>query len=229
MPYQFNNNRTTRGLVGVAIPTFNRPDLIRSVLLQLLVQSRLPDRVCIHQNGDPRDYRWAIEDLSLPFSIEWLHSPQPLQHHRWYEIPLRHLIACDCSHFFWMDHDDIYRVNHIERGLSDLLDHDFSVSEYCGLLIQGKADYRFEPHKLFKSHAPGGMSSTMCFNRAFAQALVVDLAVGDPAQHSDQVLAAVTKPRFRCKLSDRDTAIYVSHEGSYSSSKWLKSLDPKTG
>ena len=35
------------------VPTFNRPDLLRSCVLQLAAQSRPPEVICVHQNGNP--------------------------------------------------------------------------------------------------------------------------------------------------------------------------------
>jgi len=49
--------------VGVLVPTFNRPDLLRACVLQLAAQSRPPDVVCIFQNGNPHSYQWAVEDI----------------------------------------------------------------------------------------------------------------------------------------------------------------------
>ena len=75
--------------VGVMIPTYNRPDLLRSCFLQFAAQSRAPDVICIHQNGVSDSYRWAIADLRVPAQIGWLHTPAQLPQHQWYSIPLQ--------------------------------------------------------------------------------------------------------------------------------------------
>lgn len=203
------------------VPTFNRPDLLRSCVLQLAAQSRAPDVICVHQNGHPQSYQWAIEDLRSASRLVWLHPPQKIDQHQWYAVPLRHLLGIGCTHFFWADHDDLYLRDHVARGLDDLKGHDFTVSRQCGLLFTRAADFRYAHEVAFTSHAPGGMSSTMCFNRRFAEQLLEDISADTTHQYTDNVLAHVTMPRFRCHLSDRRTCIYHSHEGSVTSHGWL--------
>lgn len=208
--------------VGVLVPTFNRPDLLRSCVLQLAQQSRPPDVICVHQNGHPDSYLWSVADLRLAPQLVWLHTPHKIEQHQWYAVPLRHLLAQGCTHFFWADHDDLYLREHVAAGLDELKDFDFSVSRRSGLLFTKAADYRYGEEVEFTSHAPGGMSSTMCFNRAFAEQLLQDLEQDTQHQYSDNVVAHVTMPRFRCKVSQtRRTCIYHSHDGSVTSAGWL--------
>jgi len=207
--------------VGVMVPTYQRPDLLRSCVLQLAAQSRAPDVICVHQNGVSDSYRWAIEDLRIPVQVAWLHTPAQLPQHQWYSIPLRYLIEQNCSHFFWADHDDIYRRDHIEKGMEDLKDADFSVSRHCGILFTRASEYRYNPDVDFTSHAPGGMSSTMCFNRRFAKSLLADIEADTENFYTDNVVAKVTMQKFRCKVSGRLTTVYHSHEGSVTSRDWL--------
>lgn len=210
-----------QGKVGVMVPTYNRPDLLRACVLQLIAQSRPPDIVCVHQNGHPDSYQWSIADLRTSTELVWLHTPAKLPQHDWYAIPLRHLIEQGCAYFFWADHDDLYLRDHIDRGLDDLRDADFSISHQCGLLLTRPADFRYAQEVEFTSHAPGGMSSTMCFNRAFAQALLADIGSDTQHQYTDNVVAHVTMPKFRCHSSTRRTTVYHSHEGSLTSNSWL--------
>lgn len=203
------------------VPTFNRPDLLRSCVLQLAAQSRPPDVICIHQNGNPQSYQWAVADLRTGCDLVWLHTPQQLPQHQWYAIPLRFLIERDCTHFFWADHDDLYLRDHIERGLAELQDYDFSVSHRSALLYTKSADFRYSPEVEFTVHAPGGMSSTMCFNRAFAQQLLADITSDTQHHYTDNVVAHVTMPKFHCLRSSRCTAVYHAHEGSLTSQHWL--------
>lgn len=203
------------------VPTFNRPDLLRSCVLQLAAQSRPPDVICIHQNGNPQSYQWAVADLRIGCDLVWLHTPQQLPQHQWYAIPLRFLIERDCTHFFWADHDDLYLRDHIERGLAELQDYDFSVSHRSALLYTKSADFRYSPEVEFTVHAPGGMSSTMCFNRAFAQQLLADITSDTQHHYTDNVVAHVTMPKFHCLRSSRCTAVYHAHEGSLTSQHWL--------
>lgn len=207
--------------VGVLLPTYNRPDLARGAVLQMAAQTRKPDLVCVHQNGHPDCYDWAVRDLTLPFQVAWLHTPGKIPQHQWYSIPLTWLLEHGCSHFFWADHDDLYLANHIEAGVNELRQYDFSVARHCGLLFTKGADFRYAHQVEFTSHAPGGMSSTMCFNRAFATQLLLDLVQDADHQYADNVVAHVTMPKFRCLVSDRRTTVYHSHEGSVTSAGWL--------
>lgn len=210
------------GRVGVMVPTYNRPDLARLAVLQFAQQSRPPDIICVHQNGLSESYEWAVADLQLTSKLTWLHTREQLPQHQWYAVPLRHLIDEGCTHFFWADHDDLYLREHVQQGLADLQDADFSVSPRCGLLFTKANDFRYAPEVNFTSHAPGGMSSTMCFNRSFAQELLADIGTDTAHYYTDNVVAKVTMPKFRCKVSQRMTSIYHSHEGSLTSNAWLQ-------
>lgn len=207
--------------VGALVPTYNRPDLLRSCVLQLAAQSRPPDVICIHQNGHRDTYAWAVEDLRVAPRIVYLHSPGCLRQHDWYAVPLRHLLEADCSHFFWTDHDDLYLRDHVEAGLGDLAHCDMSVSHRAGLLYTRADDWRYGREVDFRSHAPGGVSSSVCFNRAFAGQLLHDLTHDTSHAYADNVLAHVTMPRFDCRLSTRRTCIYHAHEGSLTARGWL--------
>jgi hypothetical protein len=207
--------------VGVLLTTHNRPDLVRSAVLQFAAQSRPPDIICVHQNGISDSYFWAVDDLKILPRIAWLHTGAQLPQHKWYSIPLNYLIEENCSHFFWADHDDIYLRDHVEKGMEELKDHDFSVSRNCGLLYTRPSDFRYSPSVKFISHTPGGMSGTMCFNRRFARALLADIEADTEHYSTTDVVAKVTMPKFRCLVSERRTAIYHSHEGALTSSAWL--------
>jgi hypothetical protein len=208
--------------VGVMIPTFNRPDLLRSSVLQLASQSRPPDVICVFQNGNPQSYQWAVEDLRTASRLIWMHTRQRVRQHDWYAVPLRQLLDLECTHFFWADDDDLYLHDHVASGLADLKDHDFSVSRRCGLLFTRARRFGYQHEVEFTSHAPGGMSSTMCFNRAFAQELLQDISADNSGRYTDSVLATVTMPKFRCHLSSRRTSIYHAHDGSMTSQTWVE-------
>lgn len=214
----------TRPQAGVLVPTFNRPDLLRACVLQFAAQSRPPDLLCVHQNGHPDSYAWAVADLRLPFRLDWLHSPGKLRQHDWYAVPLRHLLGQGCTHFFWADHDDLYLRDHVAACLAELADWDFSISRAPGLLATRAAEWQYRGEVAFDAHAPGGMSSSMCFTRAFAGQLLADLEADREHFYSDNVVAKVTMPRFRCLVSSRRTCVYHAHEGTVSSREWVGKL-----
>ena len=194
----------------------------------MALQQTKPDVVCIHQNGDPESYQWVIEDLALPFTVIWIHTPERIPQEEWYSRPLQVLLDNGCTHFFWCDDDDIYRAEHLARSMQMLTAdedcYDFVVNGYSGMLFLKKAGNEYLPCERFSAHAPGGMSSSMAFNRAFAEELLQDLRQNQGNLHfADQVVGQVTMPKFRWKLDERTTpsTIYVCHPGADSSKHWL--------
>lgn len=206
--------------VGVLCPSYQRPDFARNLLLQLAHQSRPPEVVCIHQNGSADCYDWVVEGLKLPFPVRWLFTDHRVPQHEWYSKPLFDLIQQDCDAFLWMDHDDWFSHRHIEQCLADLVNFDFRISNRADVLFVADQGYEVQRDLGFVSHAPGGMSSSMAFNRAFAEQLLMDLMADNKNYFADNVLATVTMPKFRCLLSNENTTTYVCHGTNVSSQNW---------
>jgi glycosyltransferase involved in cell wall biosynthesis len=210
--------------VGVMIPTYKRPDLLRQAVLQWVVQTVKPDLLCIHQNGSADSYEWVIEDLKPLINIKFIHVPSPTKQHLWYALPLSHLLAEQCDVFLWADHDDIYYRNHVETKLAQLEGRDVTLSEVCGVLFVDHLDYKYNQPDTFHVHAPGGMSSSMAFNRSFAQSLMMDLLNDTTHYYSDNVVAHVTMPKHDKHVTKDNTTVYVSHKGSHSSGGWIDGI-----
>ncbi len=213
--------------IGVMTPTFNRPDLARFVALQMNNQSMPPDLVCIHQNGTRDSYQWATDDVVTQYELAWIHSPKNLPQDQWYIVPLRYLLEQGCTHFFWCDHDDIYGRDHIETGMELLAQgYDHVVNAKSNMLLLHAKEYEYKEAIHFSAHAPGGMSSSMCFNRAFGEQLLIDLQFNhdaDICRHADQVVAGETMPKFRCQLNHADpTTTYVCHTRALTSKAWIR-------
>jgi hypothetical protein len=214
--------------IGVIAPTYNRPDFARFLSLQMANQTVHPDLLAFHQNGTTERYEWAVADVQRTYAYAWLHSPMKLPQEYWYAIPLDYLIAHECTHFFWTDHDDIYGCRHIETGVMNLdRGYDHVLNTRSSLLLLKRENYRFESNTRFSAHDPGGMSSSMCFNRAFACALLQDLRANackrtSRLDYADQVVRRVTMPKFCCLLNHGPaTTTYVCHADTVSSSHWL--------
>lgn len=203
--------------VGVMIPTYNRPDLARLAVLQFAQQSRVPDFICVHQNGLADSYQWCLDDLRVASKIAWLHTNAQLPQHQWYSIPLRWLLDHGCTHIFWADHDDFYLREHIEKGLQDLKHADCSMSARAGLLATRASDYRYSPQATLAS----GFPSTMCFNRRFALALLDDIEADTRHIATSDVVAQVTCPKFLCHSSEHLTAIHHAREGAVNAEELL--------
>ena len=213
--------------VGVMIPTYNRPDFLRASVAQWCMQTVRPDVICVHQNGNPESYEWCVEDMKDLCEIKWLHTPVQIPQHLWYLVPLEYLLADGCDYFFWGDHDDMYMRRHVEECLSELRGTDFTIANSCGVLFTKKDAYKYNKPARFTAHAPGGMSSSMAFNRQFATMLSADikqdLLINKKYYYTDNVVAFETMPKFRLCSSPRLTTVYMSHEGSTSSFHWAES------
>lgn len=206
--------------VGVIIPTYNRPDFARKAVLQWAIQTRKPDILCINQNGESESYEWVIEDLKDIIDIRWIHVPKELPQHLWYAIPLTYLIKEECDVFFWGDHDDIFYANHVEKSLKSLEGYDITLTDTCSVLYLKDKNFKYQRPEKFKAHAPGGMSSSMAFNRRFAIQLQADLLQDADHYYSDNVVAYKTMPKNRINITSNFTTTYVSHAGTHSSSHW---------
>jgi len=206
--------------VGVMIPTYKRPDLLRQAVLQWIVQTVKPDLLCIHQNGSEESYEWVIEDLKPLINIKFIHVSSQTKQHMWYALPLSHLLAEQCDVFLWADHDDIYYRDHVEKKLAALDGHDITLSDTCGVLFVKPNEYHYQLPEKFTQHAPGGMSSSMAFNRKFAESLMMDLLNDTQFYYSDNVLAFTTMPKYQTNMTQDVTTVCVSHKGSHSLPHW---------
>lgn len=216
--------------IGVLTPTYNRPDYIRAALLQMAAQTRLPDIVCVHQNGHPDSYEWCISDLTLPYRLIWLHTPEKIRQHDWYIRPLRRLLEEGCTHFFWADHDDTYLERHIEVSVADLREADFRISRYADVIyLDGKKMKWHRNVDFQKLHGPGGMSASMAFKRPFAERLLQELEQDTETYFSDNVLSQKVQPHFRLFASSEITTRYMCHPGTVSSGNWLRNALGESG
>lgn len=217
--------------IGVMTPTLNRPDCIRSLVLQMQNQSRKPDLLVIHHNGNAQSYQWAIADIATDIEIVWLHTPEVISQYRWYSVSLQHLIEAGCTHFFWCDHDDFYYRNHIENGITALQlgDYDHVVNYRCDLVLLKKSQFEFIPNNPITYNPTGGMASSMCFNEQFAREMLLDLnkthanpnANPHANPHADCVVATVTMPKFKCHATQQVLTAYIALASTVSTQHWV--------
>ncbi|MDX1668266.1 MAG: hypothetical protein R3194_02510 [Limnobacter sp.] len=212
--------------VGVFIPTTKRPELIRSCVSQWLLQTRQPDLICVHQNGQGASYEWAIDDLRSVKPIDWLYTPKSIPRIQWYLPAIEHLYEQGCTHFFWGDHDDMYQRHHIQTRLEELEQRDFTIAQAAGVVILAQDKYQYSPRLNFLTHPPRGQSASMAFTRRFAKALIDDLHnEKDSNLFADQVLANTTVKRFDYQFSKKQSTVNVSHKDSVTSHTWLKHIE----
>jgi len=235
---------STQLRIGVMTPTCGRPDFARFLVAQMGLQDTSPTVLCIHQNGPGESYEWAVRDYTIlsrhSFTIDWIYTPKKINRDEWYIVPLEALIyKHDCEVIFWCDHDDFYRANHISNGLKILTasdsDTDFVVNSKADLLLMRESGYEYFSDTTFTAHAPGGMSSSMCFTARFGEELVKDLKRNnfqritrqEHYSHSDQVLRDITMPKFNCIVSSgAPTTVYHCHAATVSTRHWLSGRPP---
>lgn len=210
--------------IGIMIPTTSRPDFLRASVLQWAVQSVKPDIICVFQNNNAESYEWCVEDLKPLINIKWIHTGLEVVQHFWYLLPLKFLLEYNCDYFFWGDHDDIYRIDHVEKCVDELQTCDATIAQSSGVLFVQTDKYKYKKPDRFLAHAPGGMTSSMAFNREFAMQLSKDIEhdlIRKKYYYTDNVVAFDTMPNFRVTMSPRITTTYVCHDGSHSSNAWL--------
>jgi hypothetical protein len=223
-----------KGKVGVMVPLSGRPDFVRLIALQLAAQTRLPDHVLFLQSGGFEDYRWVIDDLNLPFTYDWVYQEEQLALDRRYAICLMKLLDQRCDYFFWCDYDAIYYTDHISKSLEKIHEEktDLLIDQHCDLLLVDKDKFSYREKVSFaETHAPGGVNSSMLFNRAFAEQLLKDLLGNSSAEqfyYPDIILAKKTAPHFQVHINkEKVSTCYISHSGSLSAAAWIDQLHEK--
>jgi len=221
--------------IGIFTPTASRPYMVRCAALQFNNQTRKPDLVCFHQNGskNEKSYEHFVRDVGLNY--EWIHTPYNVSVDERYSIPLQRLYDSGCDYYFYCDDDDIYYDRHIQDSL------DIIESVNCDLLVRNKCDwvkFKFEPHQTvwdfslndnFTAHADIGVSSSIVFNRVFAEQFLRDCEENtrnmregkDFLHHTDNIIHKVSSRNFRTHVSDRVSMCYVIHKGSSTSNSWV--------
>lgn len=210
---------------GIILPTCGRPNHLRNAILQIQHQSTTPDLVVVHQNGIGESYEWIIKDLTLDFHVQWIHTPTIVDSaHMWYLPPLITLVNLECDFYFWFDHDDIYFSNHLSEGIEILKTNDICINKFSGLLILNKIPTIYNSVEL--PHSTGGMASSLCFNRKFAEHLVLEIEKeikkGDLAcPYPDQIVGKLMH-QYRIGHPAKPTAMYVAHKETQSSHSWIE-------
>jgi hypothetical protein len=101
------------------------------------------------------------------------------------------------------------------------------INEFAGLLKVNKRNFSFANIR-FKAHDPGGVSSSMVFNRKFAEELYKDLMVNcETSEHfwADNVVSKVTMPKFSVYRNNTKMSVtYLCHSGAASSAAWINDL-----
>ncbi len=178
--------------LGVYVCSSKSPTFIRSCVAQMMLQTKMPDTIAIHQNGLLSNYQWAFDDL-IPSTVEkWFRcTPGIVKEPFFYLTPLKALYQLGCTHFAKVDDDDIFYTHHLrilynyfvshERATQDCRWEDnFPVPDIVtpkyGDVLEPKfprfknIDWFFNPTK--------AMSDSVMFNRKFAEAYIELLEKG---------------------------------------------------
>jgi len=211
--------------LGVYVCSSKSPVFIRSCIAQIVLQSKKPDCIAIHQNGLLSNWDWAFSDI-IPSSIEVYsrHTKGIVKEPFFYLTPLKALYVMGCTHFAKVDDDDIFYSNHLETLFSyfnqqgqatcDLeykTEPDIVTPKY-GDVLEPKfprfknIDWFFNPTK--------AMSDSVMFNRRFAEAYIDLLSKGGnetSGPWDDCIMGEVIREGgFNVMRPEHDaTAVYV--------------------
>ena len=113
--------------IAVAVPTRNRPEWLRFFLLQMANQTVKPDIVIVYENGQTQSFR---DDLfyDIPIKTDFIFSSQA-QVPPDYAIPaLRRALTHNPDVVFFMDDDNFYFFDHIEKTIAGFENGRYDVS-----------------------------------------------------------------------------------------------------
>lgn len=113
--------------IAVAVPTRNRPEWLRFFLLQMANQTVKPDIVIVYENGQTQSFR---DDLfyDIPIKTDFIFSSQA-QVPPDYAIPaLRRALTHNPDVVFFMDDDNFYFSDHIEKTIAGFENGKYDVS-----------------------------------------------------------------------------------------------------
>jgi hypothetical protein len=211
-------------MLGVYIPTYKSPVRLRAVVTQMLLQSRKPDVIAVHQNGEERDYRWCIADMhALGVPIHYTFTPgirskasEP------FLPPLESLVSLGCTKFAKIDDDDLFYTNHLQKLEDGLEDADIVLRRYCdvleldkttGMCLAKNADWS-------TINPTGSMSDASMFTLRFATMFITALKSTGFSKFADDEIMRLTMDRAGVKVNrmqDTDSScVYVSHTNNMS-------------
>ena len=220
--------------IGIFTPTCSRPYMIRCAALQFANQTLKPNIVCFHQNGknNQKNYEHFVKDIQLNY--HWIHTPSEVSVDERYSIPLKYLIDQDCDYYFYCDDDDVYYNYHVQDTVRIMKDTG------CDLIIRNVCDtmkFKYEQESVwdysideyFTSHADIGVSSSVAFNRQFAEKFYQDCLENskkmregkDYIYHADNIIHNVTARSFKTIVVNNKSMCYVIHKGSSTSNSWV--------
>lgn len=162
----------------------------------MLLQTKKPDTIAIHQNGLLSKAEWAFSDL-LPDngSIEkyFRYTNGVVKEPFFYLTPLKALYQLGCTHFAKIDDDDLYYTHHLDTLYNyfpetydyyDLLSPKEQEKEYHVDIVTPKYGDVLEPKfPIFKNidwffNPTKAMSDSVMFNRKFAEAYIALMEKG---------------------------------------------------
>ena len=233
--------------LGVYVASYNQPVFLRTCLLQILHQSRLPDVVSIHENVNERSYRWAVQDVIETLEREgndvkviYRHTPHSLPMPAFFIQPLQALLDEGCDLICKADVDDLLYVSHFEQ-LEEMIfnpqlqepDFDYAMNANSELLVLlNKGGYKYNPLVDFGTWNPtGAHPNNIVFNKAVAKEFVAQMGFNrnPPNGYNDDViLANYVLPKFKGrKVHAQPTGCYVAHNKTASTSIWADVPPPE--
>jgi hypothetical protein len=224
--------------LGVYVCSYNQPVFLRHCLLQILLQSRHPDVLSIHENGDHRSYRGMVEDVldlleARGVEVVYKHTPASMVMPTFFAPALQALIDEDCDLYQKVDVDDIIYWNHLERQMLLMRsgEYDIAMNTRAELLVLPTVGHYRHNHDVdFGIWNPtGAHPNNIIFNRAVADAFVTELKKPS-GENDDAVFAAKVMPKFHVRRKAMDaTSCFVAHGKNVSVAGWATNPPPEAG
>ena len=113
--------------IAVTVATCNRPQWLRLFLLQMANQTVKPDVVVVHENGQSQSMVGMFKDI--PVTTDFIFTNKKLETPDFYIPAMRRALEeHDPDVVFYLNDDNIYFSDHIEKTVAGLRDGRFDVS-----------------------------------------------------------------------------------------------------
>lgn len=216
------------------VATYSNPVFLRHCLLQILHQSRRPNVLAVHENGNEKSYKHIVQDVLDSLEVKGVevlyhHTPHSLPMPTFFCQPLQALIDTGCDYINKVDQDDILYEHHfaVQEELMfnpQLIQSDFDYAMNCNselLVLMHDGAYRYSPKVDFGTWNPtGAHPDAIIFNRKVAQDFV-----GVMSKHvgvnDDKLLAEHVLPKYKgLRVKVNPSMCFVAHGKNVSVSHW---------
>jgi hypothetical protein len=228
--------------VGVYLCSGPNPIFLRSIMLQLEAQRRMPEVIAVYENGSAEAaYPWCCGDIKARLyrrgvRLSYRYQVAVANKIERFNVPLKVLFGDGCDAFIPVGADNFFYEEHVDELVNMLGAHDWVLNTHNEALL-----VRYKPrHFLYNStgnlawNPIGGMPDNVVFNRKFAEQYISDLDAASASNEPEDIIMGRTccHEGLDCaKIAGPTTCCYVSHgtnesTGFESASNWQEGPPP---